>query len=89
MAIATGEWDEGSGPADRVSIGLKVHSTETDIHFSVLDPGESLWGQTPLFGEMLSRDVAMRHSALQETFEIAEFVVREDPRVHAFLWGHT
>jgi hypothetical protein len=86
MVIATGEWDEGSGPTDRVSIGLQALSTGTEIHFSVLEPDQSPWGKTELFGEMLPRDKALHHSSLRKTLEIAEFVVREDPRTHSFLW---
>jgi hypothetical protein len=87
MAIASGTWSEGSGPADRVSIGVQARSHETEIHFSVLEPSQSPWGKTQLFGEMLLRDKALQHSSLRTTLEIAELVVREDPRVRSFLWG--
>src|SRR5690606_31225152 len=65
MAIATGEWSEGSGPADRVSIGVQARSLETEIHFSVLEPSQSPWGETELFGEMLPRDKALQHPSLR------------------------
>jgi hypothetical protein len=89
MAIATGEWSEGSGPADRVSIGVEARSHETEIHFSVLEPNQSPWGETQLFGEMLPREKALQHPSLRKTLEVAELVVREDPRVHSFLWGQS
>jgi hypothetical protein len=53
MAIANGEWSEGSGPASRVSIGVQAHSRETEIYFSVLEPSQSPGGETELFGEIL------------------------------------
>ena len=86
MAIATGEWSDGSTSADRVSIGLQARSHEGAIHFSVLEPNQSPWGKTHLFGEMLPRDKALQHPSLRKTLEVAELVVREDPRVHSFLW---
>ena len=86
MAIATGEWTDGTGPADRVSIGLTAQSAEDEIQFRVVGPDESPWGDTPLFGRMLVREDALKHSRLRVTYEIAELVVREDPRVHAALF---
>jgi hypothetical protein len=89
MAIATGEWSEGAGAADRVSIGVQARSREEDIHFSVLEPNKSPWGETPLFGAMLPRDKALQHPSLRKTLEVAELVVREDRRIHSFLWGQS
>ncbi len=85
MAIATGEWAENSGPGDRISIGLQVHSKETEIQFRVVDPEHSPWGETALFGKMLSRDHALASSAWKPTLEVAELVARDDPRVLAAL----
>src|SRR5258708_3333470 len=62
MAIATGEWSEGSGPADRVSIGVEARSTATEIQFTVINPEQSPWGETALFGKMLSREKATASS---------------------------
>jgi hypothetical protein len=89
MAIATGEWSEGSGPADRVSIGVQASAYEAEIHFSILEPNQSPWGETELFGEMLPRGRALQHPSLRQTLEVAELVLREDRRVHSFLWGQS
>jgi hypothetical protein len=85
LVVATGEWDEGKGPADRVSIGLRAVASDDEIQFTVLDPAESPWGETALFGRMVSRMDALAHTRLPVTFEIAEMVVRDDPRVKRFL----
>lgn len=87
LAIATGEWAEDSGPADRVSIGMEARATDAEILFTILDADQSPWGETELFGKMLAREAALGHPALRETLRIAEIVVRDDPRVHSVLWS--
>jgi hypothetical protein len=85
LAIAVGEWSEGSSPADRVSIGLSAKPTPSSIDFTVLNPGESPWGDTPLLGKMLGRERALAHPVLKEAFYVAEQIVRYDGRVRRFL----
>lgn len=85
MAIATGEWEENSGPEDRTSIGLEVRPTATEIQFTIVGPGQSPWGETSLFGKMLTIDRAKASPALKSTLEVAELIVRHDPRVRAAL----
>jgi len=85
IAIAVGEWSEGSSPADRTSVGITAKSTPSAIEFSVLNGDESPWAYTPLFGQMLDRDRALTHPRLKEIFHVAEHVVRDDERVRCFL----
>jgi hypothetical protein len=86
MAIATGEWTEGSGPRDRISIGLEARPTATEVQFTIVDPEQSPWGETALFGKMLSREESLASPSLKSTLEVAESIVRDDPRVHQVLW---
>lgn len=85
LAIATGKWSDDSTAADRVSMGFSVKSTSSQITFSVLDPSETPWGETPLFGKMLPRINAIRHASWQCTIQVAEYVVTEDPRIYSQL----
>lgn len=85
LAIAVGEWSEGSGPRDRVSIGVLAKPTPSSVDFTVLDSSESPWAETPLLGKMLDRDRARAHPALKEVLHVAEHVVRDDSRVRGFL----
>ena len=85
LAIAVGEWNEGSSPADRVSIGVRATPTASSIDFTVLNPHESPWGNTPLLGQMLDRKQALNHPVLKEVLHIAEHVVRDDMRICRFL----
>lgn len=85
MAIATGEWVEGSGPQDRTSIGLEARPTASEVQFTIVGPEQSPWGETPLFGKMLSRERAKVSPSLKSTLEVAELVTRDDSRVRAVL----
>jgi hypothetical protein len=85
LAIAVGEWTEGTSPADRVSIGMIAMPTPSSVNFGVLNPTESPWGDTPLLGKMLERAQALTHPALKAVMHVAEHVVLEDTRVRRFL----
>ena len=87
IAVATGKWDEDSTSDDRVSMGVDAHATEKELQFSAIDPEQSPWGETELFGRMLRRAETIRHSRFKATLAVAELVVREDQRVHDFLRG--
>jgi hypothetical protein len=87
LAIAVGEWSEGSTASDRVSIGLDAWTTSSEIQFTVLDPEQSPWGSSELLGEMLPRAKALPHSALKEVFEVADHIVQNDRRIEKFLSG--
>jgi hypothetical protein len=85
LAIAVGEWAEGSSSTDRVSMGVRATSTPSSVNFTVLNPNESPWGDTPLLGKMLRREQALAHSALTDVLHVVEHIVREDVRVRGFL----
>lgn len=84
LAIATGEWGEGSVSANRVSMGFLVRSRGAQLTFTALDPDDTPWGETPLFGKMLSRSSALNHGVWAQTISAVEFIVQEDPRI----WAH-
>jgi hypothetical protein len=85
MAIAVGEWSDDSSPADRVSIGIVVVPTPSSLNFTVLEPHESPWEETSLFGKMLERNRALAQPVLPHVMHIAEHVVHDDARVRGFL----
>ena len=85
LAIAVGEWTEGTSPADRVSIGMIARPTPSSVNFTVLSPAESPWGDTPLLGKMIEREQALAHPALKGVMHVAEHIVRDDARVRSFL----
>ena len=89
LAIAVGEWTEGTSPADRVSIGMRATPTPATVDFMVMNPTESPWSDTPLLGKMLGREQALAHPALKEVVHVADHIVRDDTRVRNFLEHRT
>lgn len=89
FALAIGEWDDESGPDDRVCFGLEAHEGEDEIFFRIIDPEESPWGCTDLLGKMLSRQDALKHPLLKESYEVTEAVTRHHPAIRDFLGAST
>jgi hypothetical protein len=85
LAVAIGEWGEGTGAGDRTSFGMSVTATTSSLDFTILDAKESPWGDSPLFGKMLNRSEALAHSEVRSAINIAEQIVKEDARVRRFL----
>ena len=85
LAIGLGDWGEGSGVADRYSVGLEARVTDAEIQFAVIDPARSPWGETKFLGRMMERQQALAHPAIKHIFHLAEHIVRDDPRVNAVL----
>lgn len=85
MAIAVGEWDTGSTPAQRTCFGLEVHEGERDVLFRFIDPEESPWGHSELLGSMSRREDALKHPLSKEVLSLAEIIVRGHPSVREFL----
>jgi hypothetical protein len=85
MAIGLGQWGEGATPNQRRSVSLECRTTEEQIQFAVIDPGQSPLGRTEFLGRMLPRDAALKDAEIKEFFHIAEHVVHDDPRISSFI----
>jgi hypothetical protein len=85
LAIAIGAWDDDDDAGDRVAFGMEAFSTESEIRFALVEPDQSPWGDTALFGKLLSREHALRHPTLRQAFAVAELIVSDDARIRAVL----
>ena len=85
LVVASGDWDDGTSPADRVSIGFRVHATPTEMTFRVVDPVESPWAETRMFGKMLGREAALAGASYAVSLAIAELIVGNDAGVRLAL----
>ena len=85
LALAIGEWDDGSSAADRTNFGLEAREGDEEILFRVIEPEESPWSSTELLGDMLPREKALSASLLDEAFIVAEQVVRNHPAISDYL----
>ena len=85
LALAIGEWDDDSSSEDRTCFGLEVYETDDEIQFRVCEPEESPWPNTDLLGQMVSRDVGLKHDLLKEVYLIAEEVLHAIKKPPFFL----
>ena len=88
LAIAVGEWDEGTTAAQRTCVGMEAYEGETEILFRFTNPEESPWPNTELLGPMMDREAALAHPLKTEFLELCEVVVRGHPAVARFLKAH-
>ncbi len=85
LAIAVGEWDDGSTTADRTCVGLEVSESEEEILFRFTGPDRSPWPSTELLGPMLTREAALMHPLKPEFLELGEVIVHQHPSLAAFF----
>lgn len=85
FAIAIGEWGDSSTSADRTCFGLEAYEGEQEILFRVIEPADSPWSNTGLLGKMISRQDALKHSLINNIFNIAEYVVRNHDSIQEYL----
>lgn len=85
LAIAIGEWHQGSNVGQRTCVGIAAYEGEHDILFTFINPEASPWSNTSLLGPMIRRDEALSHPMRAEFLSVAEEIVRSHPAVHRFL----
>lgn len=80
VALAVGEWDELTSTSDdRDCFGVAVTASEDEILIRIVNPDESPWPKTELFGDMMSRSESLSHPFKQELFVILEDVIKMHP----------
>jgi hypothetical protein len=85
LAVAIGEWGDGSAAKDRTCFGLEVHEGERQVLIRFIEPEESPWSSTEVLGPMISRNDSLNHNASTDVLRVAEYIVREHPSVREFL----
>lgn len=87
--VVFGTWGEGAEYHDHLTFGCRFgpvansdqpSATAVNAAFAAPD--------NVLFGQKLTRDVALQHPRLAEFWQIVDFVVATDPLVHAHHYGH-
>lgn len=85
MAIAIGEWDEGSTAEARTCVGVEAYEGETQILLRFAEPESSPWAETELLGRMLSRAEALAHPLKKDFLYVGETIVEQHPALRRFL----
>lgn len=85
LSISMGSgWKTGE-PADRVALCMDVTPKGDECVLSVQDGSASPQHGFPAFGHWLDRKEARAHPALQEFFELANFIIHHDPALRSYL----
>ena len=85
LAMAVGEWDDGTTTAQRTCVGVEAYERETEILFRFISPAASPWPNTELLGPMLDRESAVAHPLRSEFLDLCDVIVRGHPAVASFL----
>jgi hypothetical protein len=85
VAVAVGQWDENSSIADRISFGINVSSSASEIQFSFIGPEDTPWGETKLLGKILDRNQALKSPLSKEILALGKYIVEADQRVGNYL----
>lgn len=85
LAISIGDYAEGSGPGDRLAVGLRATLTGRRVEFHVVSPEASPFQDCADLGPMLPQAEALTHPHLQAFLDVAQAAVRDDPRLRSYL----
>lgn len=87
LMVSIGLWGEGTGPEDRIAIGLECRILDERPSFMVVDADQMPWSNKNLFGAYRTRAEVIADPIRFEVFRILDRVVEDDPRFRAFLAG--
>ncbi len=86
LSLAVCFGGDDAGAEDRFAVLLRARARGDEFEFMVGGPDESPWElDTESFGPLLGRDEALAHPRIREAYRVGEALVREDPRVNAWL----
>jgi hypothetical protein len=80
ILVSIGDWSEGSKPADRKSVCMKVRRPAEGFQVMVLGPEGAPWTDIDVFGPILSRAAALGSADIQDYFHVVDHVLAEDER---------
>jgi hypothetical protein len=85
LTISVGKWWDDEAVDERHWVFLRVWSTTDDFEMEILEPELSHHRNYKALGKKLNREAALRSPVLTEIFEVADFVVENDPLVNRYL----
>jgi hypothetical protein len=87
LALSVGPWWDGTDPSQRSWVHLNVWSEAGETHMGIRDPAESNSYPWEKGGLPLTREPAKLSSAIQEIWQVADFIVDTDRAVSSYLDG--
>jgi len=87
LTISVGNWWDDNAADERSWIYVTVVPTADDFAMTVGEPSESRHHGYKALGKALSRDDALQSPLKEDFFEVADYIVVNDPAIHSYLLG--
>jgi hypothetical protein len=89
LTLSVGKWWDDDAADERHWVFLRVWSAMDEYKMEVLDPSLSQHYNNKSLGKALAREDALASPLLSEIFEIADYIVLNDPAVNSYLETRT
>jgi hypothetical protein len=80
VLVSIGAWADGSTPADRLAVVMKVRVIDGAPQVMVVGPEGCPWTDVGVFGRILSREEALARPDIKEYFHVIDHVIEVDER---------
>jgi hypothetical protein len=87
LTLSIGKWWDDNALDERHWILLTIHPTPTDFGMRIDEPEASSHANFKHLGIALSRAEALESRLRDQFFEVADFIVENDPAVNSYLRG--
>lgn len=87
LTVSIGKWWDDEALTERHWISITVRPSETHFNMRIGEPSDSSHVDFKPLGIPLGRDQALESPLKDQFFEVAEFLVANDPAVNSYLAG--
>jgi hypothetical protein len=85
LTLSVGKWWNDDAVEERQWVFLRVWATGDEFKMEVLEPSLSQHYDNKSLGKALTRDAALASPLLTQIFEVADYIVLNDPAVNSYL----
>ncbi len=85
LTLSVGKWWDDEAVGERSWVFLNIRSEENEYRMQFLDPTLSHHRGYKAMGKPLSREAALESPLRSAFFEVADFIVINDPAVNSYL----
>ncbi len=85
LTLSIGKWWDDDAVDERAWVFFQVWPTEDSFNMKVLDPDLSQHYENKSLGKPLTREAALRSPIRSQFFQVADYVIENDPAVNSYL----
>jgi hypothetical protein len=85
LTLSIGPWWQDTDPSQRAWVHIAVWCEVDGIHMRLCEPKESNFYPWEKGGKAMNRDEAKESDLIAEIWDVADFVVAEDPALASYL----